>query len=177
VPHDVTLLRDIALGIVFAAILGHVARLLIPFLEQAGLKQEVSAVSPDWLAKLVVMVRERTKTLVEMVTWVTPYFGQDVAMDEASAKKFLTPAMAPALAKVVARFEAEPAFHKEQWETIFKQVVEEQGMKMGQLAQPVRVALTGRTASPGLFEVMELLGRERTLIRLKKGIERAKASA
>jgi glutamyl-tRNA synthetase len=156
---------------------GHVVRLLLPFLEQAGLKEAAQAASPDWLAKLVVMVRERTKTLVEMVTWVTPYFGQDVAMDEASAKKFLTPAMAPALVKLVARFEAEPAFHKEQWETIFKQVVEEQGMKMGQLAQPVRVALTGRTASPGLFEVMDVLGRDRTLIRLKKGIERAKTPA
>lgn len=155
----------------------HVARLLIPFLEQAGLKEAAKAVSSDWLAKLVVMVRERTKTLVEMVTWVTPYFGQDVAMDEAAAKKFLTPAMAPALVKLVARFEAEPAFHKEQWETIFKQVMEEQGMKMGQLAQPVRVALTGRTASPGLFEVMDLLGRDRTLVRLKKGIERAKTPA
>jgi glutamyl-tRNA synthetase len=156
---------------------GHVARLLIPFLEQAGLKKEVSAVSTDWLAKLVIMVRERTKTLAEMVIWVTPYFGQDVAMDGEAAKKFLTPAMVPALAKLAARFEAEPAFHKEQWEAIFKQVVEEQGMKMGQLAQPVRVALTGRTASPGLFEVMELLGRERTLARLKKGIERAKTPA
>jgi glutamyl-tRNA synthetase len=98
-------------------------------------------------------------------------------MDEAAAKKFLTPAVAPALAKLVARFEAEPAFHKEQWETAFKQVVEEQGMKMGQLAQPVRVALTGRTASPGLFDVMDVLGRDRALARLKKGIERAKSSA
>jgi glutamyl-tRNA synthetase len=156
---------------------GHVARLLIPFLEQAGLKKEVSAVSPEWLAKLVVMVRERTKTLVDMVTWVTPYFGQDAAMDEEAAKKFLAPAVAPALAKLVARYEAEPTFHKEQWETIFKQVVEEQGLKMGQLAQPVRVALTGRTASPGLFEVMDVLGRKRTLARLNKGVARAKASA
>jgi glutamyl-tRNA synthetase len=154
-----------------------VARLLIPFLEQAGLKKEVSAVSPEWLAQLVVMVRERTKTLVEMVAWVTPYFGPDAALDEAAAKKFLTPAMAPALSRLVERFEAEPTFHKEQWETIFKKVVEEQGMKMGQLAQPVRVALTGRTASPGLFDVMEVLGRERTLARLKKGVARAAASA
>ena len=42
-------------------------------------------------------------------------------------------------------------------------------MKMGQLAQPVRVALTGRTASPGLFDVMEVLGRDRTLFRLRQG--------
>jgi glutamyl-tRNA synthetase len=155
----------------------HVAGLLIPFLEQVGLKQDVKAVSPDWLAKLVVMVRERTKTLVEMVTWATPYFGQDAAMDQEAAKKFLTPAVVPALATLLARLEAESAFHKEQWETIFKQVVDEQGLKMGQLAQPVRVALTGRTASPGLFDVMDLLGRERTLARLKKGVARAKASA
>jgi len=52
-------------------------------------------------------------------------------------------------------------------------VVEEEAIKMGQLAQPVRVALTGRTASPGLFEVMEVLGRDRTLARLRAGIERA----
>ena len=46
-------------------------------------------------------------------------------------------------------------------------------MKMGQLAQPVRIALTGRTASPGLFDVMEVLGRDRTLFRLRQGIQRA----
>lgn len=154
-----------------------VARLLVPFLEQAELKEQVKAVTSDWLARLVVLVRERTKTLVEMVTWVTPYFGPEAAMDEEAAKKFLTPTIVPALATLIARFEAEPAFHKEQWETIFKQVVDEQGMKMGQLAQPVRVALTGRTASPGLFDVMDVLGRDRTLARLKKSLVRAQGSA
>ena len=49
-------------------------------------------------------------------------------------------------------------------------------MKMGQLAQPVRVALTGRTASPGLFDVMEVLGRERTLSRLRQSVTRAEAA-
>ena len=43
--------------------------------------------------------------------------------------------------------------------------------KMGKLAQPVRVALTGRTASPGLFEVMSLLGRDRTRERLRRAID------
>ena len=78
-----------------------------------------------------------------------------------------------ALDKLLARFEAFPAFSKQQWEESFKQLVEKEGMKMGQLAQPVRVALTGRTASPGLFDVMEVLGRDRTLFRLRQGIERA----
>jgi len=150
-----------------------VAQALVSLLEAAGLKGEVQAVSAGWLAQLVVLVKERAKTLVEMVDWVKPYFGQAVICDEEAAKKFLTPAIAPILGKLVTRFEALPAFSKQQWEETFKQLVEEEGVKMGQLAQPVRVALTGRTASPGLFDVMEVLGRDRTLFRLRQGIERA----
>jgi len=150
-----------------------VAQALVPLLEAAGLKDEVQAVSAGWLAQLVVLVKERAKTLVEMVDWVRPYFGQAVRCDEEAAKKLLTPAIAPILGKLLARFEAFPAFSKQQWEEAFKQLVEEEGVKMGQLAQPVRVALTGHTASPGLFDVMEVLGRDRTLSRLRKGVERA----
>jgi len=150
-----------------------VAQALVPLLEAAGLTDEVRAVSAGWIAQLVVLVKERAKTLVEMVDWVRPYFGQAVTCDEEAAKKFLTPAIAPILGKLLTRFEAFPTFSKQQWEEAFKTLVEEEGMKMGQLAHPVRVALTGRTASPGLFEVMEVLGRDRTLFRLRQGIERA----
>ena len=152
---------------------GQVAQALVPLLENAGLKAEVSAASQNWLAQLVVLVKERAKTLVDMVEWVKPYFGQTVAFDDEAAKKFLTPAIAPALSKLLARFEALQTFSKEKWEESFKELVGEEGMKIGQLAQPVRVALTGRTASPGLFDVMEVLGRDRTLARLRAGIERA----
>ena len=140
------------------------------------MKDEVTAVPVDWLAQLVLLVKERAKTLVEMVDWVRPYFGQAVTCDKEAAKKFLTPAIAPILGTLLTRLEAFPAFSKQQWEEAFKQLVEEEGVKMGQLAQPVRVALTGRTASPGLFEVMEVLGRERTLFRLRQGIDRASRS-
>ncbi|MBM4125937.1 MAG: glutamate--tRNA ligase [Nitrospira sp.] len=153
---------------------GQVAEALAPLLEQAGLGGEVRHVTPEWLAQLVVLVKERTKTLVEMVEWVKPYFGQAVTYDEEAARKFLTPALAPILEKLLARFEALPGFSKPTWEESFKKLVEEEGVKMGQLAQPVRVALTGRTASPGLFDVMEVLGRARALIRLREGVERAK---
>ncbi|HVG01429.1 MAG TPA: glutamate--tRNA ligase [Nitrospira sp.] len=150
-----------------------VAQMLIPLLEQAGLATEVRALSIEWLSRLVVLVKERTKTLVEMVHWVRPYLGEKVAFEEEAAKKFLTAAHVPILTKLVARFETYPTFSKQEWEDVFKKLVEEEGIKMGQLAQPVRVALTGRTASPGLFEVMEVLGRDRTLLRLRRGIEQA----
>ena len=150
-----------------------VAEALIPLLENAGLKAEVSAVSQNWLAQLVVLVKERAKTLVEMVEWVKPYFGEAVRFEEEAAKKFLTPAIAPMLGRLLKEFETIPSFSKQEWEEAFRKLVEEEAIKMGQLAQPVRVALTGRTASPGLFEVMEVLGRERTLARLRAGMERA----
>jgi glutamyl-tRNA synthetase len=152
-----------------------VAQALVPLLEHAGLGKEVEAVSHEWLAQLVVLVKERVKTLVEMVEWVKPYFGQDAELEAEAAQKFLTPAVAPVLRKLLSRFEAFPSFSKPSWEESFKQLVEEEGIKMGVLAQPVRVALTGRAASPGLFEVMEVLGRERTLHRLRMGIGRAEA--
>jgi glutamyl-tRNA synthetase len=155
---------------------GQVAHALVPLLEQAGLGDEVRAAPDEWLPQLVVLVKERTKTLVEMVEWVRPYFGPIPTLNEAAAKKFLTSAIAPLLGKLVGRFERFSSFSKQEWEDSFKKLVEEEGIKMGQLAQPVRVALTGRTASPGLFDVMEVLGRERTLLRLRKGIERAKGT-
>ncbi len=150
-----------------------IARTLVPLLEQAGLTDELRAVSPAWLAQLVVMVKERAKTLVEVVHWVRPYFGEAVVYEEEAAKKFLTSAQVPLLSKLVDRLQVFPTFSKQEWEEAFKKLVEEEGIKMGQLAQPVRVALTGRTASPGLFEVMEVLGRDRTLLRLRRGIEQA----
>lgn len=153
-----------------------IAQALVPLLEQASLSTEVRAVSTEWLAQLVVLVKERSKTLLEMVHWAKPYFGETVAFEEEAAKKFLTAGHVPILTKLVAKFEAFPTFSKQEWEDAFKKLVEEERTKMGQLAQPVRVALTGRTASPGLFEVMEVLGRDRTLLRLRQGIEQASRS-
>ena len=152
---------------------GRISDALLPLLEGAGMNEEIRAVSKEWLAQLVILVKERAKTLVEMVDWVRPYFGQAVTFDEEAAKKFLTPGIAPVLGKLLTRFEVLPVFSKQQWEEVFKQLVEEERMKMGQLAQPVRIALTGRSASPGLFDVMEVLGRDRTLLRLRQGITRA----
>ncbi len=153
-----------------------VATLLQPFLEQAGLGAEANAMPEGWLEQLVVALRERCKTLVEMATMAAPYVQRDIVIEEDAAKKHLTPDITPALSKFADRVAALAEFSHAALEKAFKEVLDEHGLRMGQLAQPVRVTLTGRTASPGLFEVMELLGRERTLARLRRGIERAKAA-
>jgi len=147
-----------------------VATLLRPFLDQAGLGVEATAMPAGWLEQLVILFRERARTLAEMAVAAKPYVKDELAYDEAALKKLLTPAMVPALTKLTERLERVPDFSQAELEKAFKRLVEEEGIKMGQLAQPVRVALTGGTASPGLFEVMVLLGRERTLARLKQGM-------
>lgn len=152
-----------------------VAGSLGPFLDQLGLGDSAKAMSEAWKERLVVALRERSKTLVEMATAATPYLVRDVTLDEAAAQKFLTPASVRTLEQLAARIGTLADFSKPMLEAGFKEVLEEEGGKMAELAQPVRVALTGRAASPGIFEVMELLGRDRTLERLRAGIARARA--
>ncbi|OLB02373.1 MAG: glutamate--tRNA ligase [Nitrospirae bacterium 13_2_20CM_62_7] len=155
---------------------GRVTALLRPFLDQAGLGAEARTKPAGWLEQLVTLFRERARTLAEMATAATPYIKDELAFDEAAVKKLLTPAIVPALTKLTDHLAGVSDFSQAELEKVFKHLVEEEGMKMGQLAQPVRVALTGGTASPGLFDVMVLLGRERTLARLKKGIALAGSS-
>jgi glutamyl-tRNA synthetase len=153
-----------------------VASLLSPFLDQKGYREAVKGVPPRWMERLVIMLRERARTLVEMAAAAEPYMVQEPAMESEAVQKFLTPAMAPILETLALRFASASEFSKESLEGLFKAVLEETGLKMGQLAQPVRVALTGRAVSPGVFEVVDLLGREATMMRLRRGIELARGS-
>lgn len=147
-----------------------IALLLMPFLEQKGIGQAVKAAPSGWMEQLVIMLRERARTLVEMATAAEPYLVQEPTMESEAVHKFLTPAMAPILETLAQRFDSTKDFSKETLEKIFKVLLEECGLKMGQLAQPVRVALTGRAVSPGIFEVIDLLGREATMMRLRRGV-------
>ena len=151
------------------------AALLQPFLDQAGLGDAARSAPEGWLERLVMALQERARTLQEMAAVATPYVRDHIPLEEAGAKKFLTPAIAPTLAKLADRLSALSEFSKDTLEKTFKELLDKEGIKMGQLAQPVRVALTGRTASPGIFDVMDLLGKDRTIARLRKGIERASA--
>lgn len=150
-----------------------IAPLLVPFLEQKGFGEAVKSAPAGWMEQLVVMLRERARTLIEMATAAEPYLMQEPTMEPEAVQKFLTPAMAPTLEALATRFDSADNFSKDTLEGIFKSVLEDKGLKMGQLAQPVRVALTGRAISPGIFEVIDLLGREATMMRLRRGVKLA----
>lgn len=148
-----------------------VAELLVPFLRKRGSLSAQVQPDPAWLERLVVALRERSQTLVEMADKAALFFQESITMDQEAAKKFLAVAMRPALIKLVAVLEQVSSFEHDALEQGFKSVLAEMGLSMSKLAQPVRVALTGGTVSPGIFDVMVLLGRDRTLARLKKAID------
>ncbi|MGB0911449.1 MAG: glutamate--tRNA ligase, partial [Nitrospirales bacterium] len=142
-----------------------VAEQMIPHLEKEGYDEKACSRIPGGVEALVPPLRERSETLLEMVTGAAPYLTETITLEENAAKKFLTSAIAPSLQKFADRIDQSSSFSKETVEPIFKEILEEDSLKMGKLAQPLRVALTGGTVSPGIYEVMALLGKARTLDR------------
>ncbi|MBC8284863.1 MAG: glutamate--tRNA ligase [Nitrospinae bacterium] len=142
------------------------ARHLEPHLIKSGILPEGHGRSIQEIAKVIPCLNQRAKTLIEMAEKSAFYFKKEVEFDEKARTKFLTDEAKPLLEKVIAGLSALEDFSTENIESLFKNIVEEEGMKLGKLAQPVRVALTGTTVSPGIYDVLILLGKEETLKRL-----------
>jgi len=115
-------------------------------------------------------LQPRSKTLVEMAESAVFYYKDDIEFDEKAAKKFLKPEILPVLEKSAAYIQDLEAYTQDTLETIFKQILEETGLKFGKVAQPLRVAITGTTVSPGIFEMLLALGKEKTVLRIKTAI-------
>ena len=146
-------------------------RELLPHLVREGIVKSPEEVDRAYLARAADSVRERSKTLVEMARWLRFYFVEHVIYEEKAATKFLTPQATPLLTKLVQALEGLETFDEASIEQVFQHLMAEQGVKLGTVAQPARVALTGGTVSPSIYEVMAILGRERVLTRMRSALE------
>lgn len=144
------------------------AELLLPFLEIKGLKPR----SMEWLTEVVVTLQERAKTLVEMADQAEFYLRSDFLYDEKAAQKHLLPGIREPLEILIAKLESSPDLSEKGLEEIFKEIVSLKGIKLGALAQAARVALTGKAVSPGIYEVMKILGKNEVLQRLSKALDK-----
>ncbi|MEK6192745.1 MAG: glutamate--tRNA ligase [Deltaproteobacteria bacterium] len=143
------------------------ARLLTPFLKAEGVESTEGA----FIESIVETLVPRSKTLQEMARDAVFYYADTIEYEEKAAKKFLkTKALEP-LTMLVAELKQIEIFTQENLEDAFRAVMEKSGLKLGKIAQPVRVALTGRTASPGIFEIITIIGKEKVLARLNQSIE------
>jgi glutamyl-tRNA synthetase len=124
-----------------------------------------------WLEKMIATLRERAKTLVELVDAAHYYLSAEISFDDKAAKKFLTKDIDAPLRSLIGKLADLGEFNEAAIEAAFTATLNEHGLQMGNLAQPVRVALTGGAVSPGIHDVIAVLGKERTLRRLGKALE------
>ncbi len=126
----------------------------------------------DGLDKLLDLLRERSNQLVEMAEKARFALVDEIEIEPGPAKKHLRPVVLEPLVALIEALEASPEWTLESIEQAFEQTCKAQGdLKLGKLAQPVRVAVTGTGASPGIYETLEVVGRERALARLRVAVE------
>jgi glutamyl-tRNA synthetase len=111
-------------------------------------------------------LKERVKTLKELPDVGRFYFERPTTYEPAAAAKLLTPAGGARLDLLRVRLRDSEEFSPAALEALYRALTAELQVKLVDLAQLTRLAVTGRTASPPLFEVLALLGREETLSRL-----------
>ncbi len=118
------------------------------------------------MLKLIPMLKERSRTLVELASGTDFFFAESVVFDEKAKAKFITKETKPALKEAIKLIEELGVTDSEKLNEAFKASAEKLSIKMKAMAQPVRVALTGKTVSPGIFEMMSALGKEESLKRI-----------
>jgi glutamyl-tRNA synthetase len=144
------------------------AERLRPFVEDAGLWDDAYAgARRGWFIAVVALFQPRLKRLTQFADDARFLLGEVGEWDEAAVEKHLRGAVAAGhVAALEAALSSLPAWDAAAIEAAVRGTAAERGVKAGALIHATRVAVTGKAVSPGLFEVLELLGRERTLARL-----------
>jgi glutamyl-tRNA synthetase len=140
------------------------ARRAIPFLHARGLLDATN----DSVRRALPSIRERAQTFAQAADLLDPFFREPPQLDETAAKKFLVKDAAPRLRALQDVLAGTEDWSAAALEARVAQWLRENGLELKDIGQPVRVALTGRGASPSLFEVLAILGRERSMARLAR---------
>ncbi len=141
-----------------------------PVLIKEKILQEGHGLSVEEIERPIPQLNKRSETLVQMAHKAEFYFKDELEFDEKARDKLLTPEARTPMQDLVDALEKLTEFTAENVEAAFKETIEKAGLKLGKLAQPVRVAMTGKKESPGIYDVVLLLGRDRALKRLKAAI-------
>ena len=144
------------------------ANLLLPFLKERDIDPNQG---PD-LATAVRTLQERARTMIEMADGIKFYFQRPTTYDEAALAKFEKEHLVAVYGAVAEKLTANPAATAGEYDAVFKDLCTEQGWKMPQVGQPVRIALSGGTQAPGIGEIIVALGKNETLQRLAKIVEK-----
>jgi glutamyl-tRNA synthetase len=143
-----------------------------PRLEAAGLwKPAYEEGEREWLARVVELLKPRATRLDDFVDGAAPFLREAIERDQAAVRKHLAKAeLREPMEALRDAFQNATPFAAATLESTLRHLADARGLKAATLIHATRVAVTGRSASPGLFEVLELLGRERSIARLSSAI-------
>jgi len=139
---------------------------LAPFLERIG----YSAGDRKMLLKIVFVFRDRSKTLKEMAQMAEFLFKEEVDYEAKAREKHLNSSTRPILERFLSDFLKLPSIGEQEQRALVEGIAREYGKKIVDVIQPVRVALSGREVTPGIFEVIEILGRKTVEKRIQKAL-------
>ncbi len=145
----------------------------LPFWQKAGfLPEKVSPEQQDYALRILKELQSRLKLVEDVIDLAYYFFKDDYVYNKEIVQKILgKPQTEAILQYVYEAISAVPVLDEEHVKPLFKAGLEKYGVKMGDLIQPIRVALTGTNISPGIYEVLELLGRDRVLARIERTLE------
>jgi glutamyl-tRNA synthetase len=140
----------------------------------AGITAETLAGRQDWLLGLIDLLKTRARTLDEIADQARIYLTDTLEYDEKAVKKHWRKKPDEVLERLRRLRDAydDVAWEEEPLEDVLRQLAAELDVGAGKMIHPLRVALTGMAASPGIFDVLVALGRERSLARIDEGIRR-----
>ncbi len=144
--------------------------LLIPMIERRFPQAPRVCLDRQWLKDLIKLYQGRINTLEDFLDWADFFFLNEITVEQGLKDKFLSQDLSREFSLFIDRLEKLELFTVTGIEEAFRNLVKELNITTRQLIHPVRVALTGKTVGPGLFDVIFYLGKERTGSRLKKWI-------
>ena len=149
------------------------ATLTLPFYAELGLSPEVN----PWFLKLLELMRVRAHDLREIATASRFFFVEPESYDPEAAKKHLSAPLIAPLEDLATAIESLDAWTEEAIQAVFAQVCAAHGLKLGKIAQPARIAMTGVAQAPGIYEIAWFLGPKTTAARLRRAAQWISASA
>ncbi len=153
--------------------------LVTPELRSAGLyRSDLAGERREWYVQLLELLKVRARTVHDIVRQARPYLSEEIEYDaDAVARQWKdAPATAELLGAARERLAAVDDWNATTLEEALRGLAEERGVAGGKIFQPLRVALTGMTVSPGIFEVLEMLGPRLTLKRMDDAVGRLTAT-
>ncbi|MFP4285884.1 MAG: glutamate--tRNA ligase family protein, partial [Desulfovermiculus sp.] len=145
---------------------------LVPLLEDQLRRKGFPQTDPEYLHQVVPLLQPRSTTMADMADQAAVFVQDDehICYDQDLVAKVITPEIRPYLKELCRRLQSLSSFTQHDLEAEVQDYLQQAGIKFKMLAQPIRVAITGKKASPGLFETMAVLGQDSVVRRIQRAL-------